>query len=81
MSDHLLMHDRLDSTVHFNPADDSYNYYVNGGHWTLASGGDLVLMYDHDGNLFATYAVKHPVTDLHTFDRLISRMLDAGVGL
>lgn len=76
--DHYALNLRQNDVSH-NTTDDTFNYYVNGGHWTVARGSDTVLAYDANSRLVATYAAKHPVDSLDAFDVVVNAMMDAGV--
>lgn len=78
--DHYEMNLRKND-VSYNETDDTFNYYVNGGHWTVARGSDTVLAYDSNSRLVATYVTKHPVNDLNLFDAVVEAMMDARVTL
>lgn len=75
-------HYRLDTRthdVHHHADSNTFNYYVNGGHWQIEAGSDIVFMYDIDGALVNTYATPKPVSTLLDFDRVVGRMMSAGV--
>lgn len=60
---------------------NTFNFYVNGGHWQIAVGSDLVFVYDPIGKLTATYVTSEPIDTLDDFDHVVNKMMDAGVGL